>query len=102
MRGGMAASVPRAAVAQVAWPTKPVKFVVPYPPGGSTDPMARLIAAKLSDSLGQPFVVENRSGASGTIVPLSWPSRPLTVTPSSLFDYHAVNPFLFPNLPSIP
>ena len=48
------------AAAQVAWPTRPVKFIVPFPPGGSTDPMARMIAAKLSDSLGQQFVVEKR------------------------------------------
>ncbi len=95
-----AASVPRAAVAQVAWPTKPVKFVVPYPPGGSTDPMARLIAAKLSDSLGQPFVVENRSGASGTIGTAFVAKSPADgYTFIFVFDYHAVNPFLFPNLP---
>jgi tripartite-type tricarboxylate transporter receptor subunit TctC len=91
---------PSAAVAQVAWPTKPVKFVVPYPPGGSTDPMARLIAAKLSDSLGQPFVVENRSGASGTIGTAFVAKSPADgYTFIFVFDYHAVNPFLIPNLP---
>lgn len=95
-----AASVPPAAIAQVAWPTKPVKFVVPYPPGGSTDPLARLIAAKLSDSLGQPFLVENKSGASGTIGTAFVAKSPADgYTFIFVFDYHAVNPFLFPNLP---
>jgi tripartite-type tricarboxylate transporter receptor subunit TctC len=83
-----------------AWPTKPVKFVVPYPPGGSTDPLARLIAAKLSDSMGQPFVVENRSGASGTIgTAFVAKSPPDGYTFVFVFDYHAVNPFLMPDLP---
>jgi tripartite-type tricarboxylate transporter receptor subunit TctC len=83
-----------------AWPTKPVKFVVPYPPGGSTDPMARLIAAKLTDSLGQPFVVENRSGASGTIGTAFVAKSPADgYTFIFVFDYHAVNPFLIPDLP---
>jgi tripartite-type tricarboxylate transporter receptor subunit TctC len=95
-----AAIAPLEAVAQVAWPTKPVKFVVPYPPGGSTDPMARLIAAKLTDALGQPFVVENRSGASGTIGTAFVAKSPADgYTFAFVFDYHAVNPFLFPNLP---
>jgi tripartite-type tricarboxylate transporter receptor subunit TctC len=77
-----------------------VKFVVPYPPGGSTDPMARLIAAKLSDSLGQPFVVENRSGASGTIGTAYVAKSPADgYTFIFVFDYHAVNPFVIPNLP---
>src|SRR5258706_12464153 len=49
------------------WPTKVVKFVSPYPPGGSVDPLARLFAAKLSDSLKQSFIVENRVGPSGII-----------------------------------
>ncbi|HUL94165.1 MAG TPA: tripartite tricarboxylate transporter substrate binding protein [Burkholderiales bacterium] len=89
-----------AAVFAQAWPAKPVKFVVPYPPGGSTDPMARLIAAKLSDSLGQPFVVENRSGASGTIGTAFAAKSPADgYTFLFVFDYHAVNPFLIPNLP---
>jgi tripartite-type tricarboxylate transporter receptor subunit TctC len=95
-----AAIAPFAAVAQVAWPTKPVKFVVPYPPGGSTDPMARLIAAKLTDSLGQPFVVENRAGASGTIGTAFVAKSPADgYTFIFVFDYHGVNPFLIPNLP---
>src|SRR5262245_25968284 len=93
------ALAPLAAIAQ-AWPTKPVKFIVPYPPGGSTDPMARLIAAKLSDSLGQPFVVENRSGASGTIGTAFAAKSPADgYTFIFVFDYHGVNPFVFPNLP---
>jgi tripartite-type tricarboxylate transporter receptor subunit TctC len=49
------------------WPSKPVKFVSPYPPGGSVDPLARLLGAKLGDSLKQNFIVENRTGASGII-----------------------------------
>jgi tripartite-type tricarboxylate transporter receptor subunit TctC len=95
----LAALAPTTVWAQ-AWPTKPVKFVVPYPPGGSTDPMARLIAAKLTDSLGQPFVVENRSGASGTIGTAFVAKSPADgYTFIFVFDYHAVNPFLIPNLP---
>ncbi len=95
-----AAIAPFAAVAQVAWPTKPVKFIVPYPPGGSTDPMARMIGAKLSDSLGQQFVVENRAGASGTIGTAFAAKSPADgYTFIFVFDYHAVNPFLIPNLP---
>lgn len=95
----LCALAPLAAVAQT-WPTKPVKFVVPYPPGGSTDPMARLIAAKLTDSLGQPFVVENRSGASGTIGTAFVAKSPADgYTFIFVFDYHAVNPFVIPNLP---
>jgi tripartite-type tricarboxylate transporter receptor subunit TctC len=51
----------------LAWPTKPVTVVVPFPAGGSTDTLARAIAPKLHDKFGQPFVVENKPGATGTI-----------------------------------
>ena len=50
-----------------SWPSRPVHFVVPFPAGGSTDVVGRLIADKLADSLKQPFVVENRAGAGGTL-----------------------------------
>jgi tripartite-type tricarboxylate transporter receptor subunit TctC len=93
------ASLPSAAQG-VAWPTKPVRFIVPFPPGGSTDPLARLIGAKLSDSLGQQFVVENRPGAAGSIgTALTAKSPPDGYTYVFVFDTHAVNPSLIPNLP---
>src|SRR5690349_19554746 len=50
-----------------AWPDRPVRMVSPYPPGGSTDALARLVAESLRRQLGQPFVVENRPGAGGAI-----------------------------------
>src|SRR3982074_275183 len=56
-----------AARAQEAWPTRPVKFIVPSSPGGGTDVYARILAQALGESLKQQFIVENRPGASGNI-----------------------------------
>jgi len=54
-------------VAAQSWPTRPVKIIVPYPPGGAVDVATREVAQKLADELKQPFVIENKPGASGTI-----------------------------------
>ena len=50
-----------------AWPERPVRVIVPYPPGGSTDVLTRILCERLGSALGQPFVVENRPGAGGNI-----------------------------------
>src|SRR3990170_778658 len=55
-----------AALAQ-AWPSKSIRLVVPYPPGGSTDLLGRAVAAKVGDALGQQVIVDNRGGANGTL-----------------------------------
>jgi tripartite-type tricarboxylate transporter receptor subunit TctC len=50
-----------------AWPSKPIRMVVPFPPGGGIDTVARIVAPKMSEFIGQPIVIENRSGAGGTV-----------------------------------
>lgn len=63
-----AATLPWSASAQdLKWPTKPVRLIVAYPPGGSTDTQARLVAKKLSDRWGQPVIVENKPGGNTVI-----------------------------------
>ena len=91
-----------AAVAQ-EWPNRIVKFVSPYPPGGSVDPLARIFAAKLSESLKQQFIVENRTGASGIIgTDYVAKSAPDGYTFVFVFDTHAVHQALNPKLPFDP
>ncbi len=63
----MLAATAQTAIAQPVWPERPVKVMVPFAPGGSTDTLGRLISRHLSDAFGQPFVVENRGGAGGMI-----------------------------------
>src|SRR4051794_36251584 len=79
------------------WPTKVVKFVSPYPPGGSVDPLARILAAKLTDSLKQQIIVENRTGASGIIgTDYVAKAAPDGYTFVLIFDTHAVHQALNP------
>jgi len=89
-----------ASVVAQDWPTRTVKFISPFPPGGSVDPLARLLAAKLTDSLGQTFIVENKTGASGSIgTAFAAKSPPDGYTFVFVFDTHAVNPSLIPDMP---
>ena len=85
------------------WPNKPVRFVSPYPPGGSVDPLARTFAAKIGESLKQNFIVENRTGASGIIgTEHVAKSAPDGYTFVFIFDTHAVHQALNPKLPFDP
>jgi tripartite-type tricarboxylate transporter receptor subunit TctC len=56
-----------ASFAQEGYPSKPVRFIAPYPPGGSSDVLARVLAQKLTEALGRQVIVENRPGAAGNI-----------------------------------
>ena len=55
------------ATAQTVYPVKPVRLIAPFPPGGTSDVLSRIVAQKLSDTLGRQVVVENRPGAGGNI-----------------------------------
>lgn len=82
-----------------AWPTRPVKLIAVFPPGGSVDQVARIFAAQLSQQLGQQFIVENRGGAAGSIGTAALAkSAPDGYTFGVVFDTHAVNPALIPSL----
>jgi len=92
--------MPTLALAQ-AWPTKqPIKLVAVFPPGGSVDQVARIIAPVLSQQLGQSVIVENKGGASGVIGTSAVLASPADgYTFAVVFDTHGVNQSLMPNMP---
>jgi tripartite-type tricarboxylate transporter receptor subunit TctC len=101
--GAMTVLSPASAIAQ-AYPTKAIRFIVPFPPGGGTDTVARAVAQRLAESLGQQVVIDNRGGANAIIgTDLGAKAVPdgytLTFTlPAAV----AVNPSLYPKLPYDP
>ena len=85
-------SAPSLLRAQEAWPERPVRLVVPWPPGGSTDTTARIFAPKLGEALGKPVVVENKGGASGSVGAMEAArSQPDGYTWMLAFDTEATN-----------
>ena len=95
------ALLPFAARAQAPeWPSRPVRFIVPYPPGGPTDIMGRIVAQAVQGPLGQPFVVENRAGANGLIgseqAARAAPDGSTFLVNASA---HVIVPHLTPNMP---
>ncbi|MCE9642459.1 MAG: tripartite tricarboxylate transporter substrate binding protein [Betaproteobacteria bacterium] len=83
------------------YPAKPVRFIAPFPPGGSTDFLARIVALKMSEAMGQQVVVENRGGAGGTIgveAAARAPADGYTIVMGHIGTF-GVNPTLYPKLP---
>ena len=88
------------AIAQEVYPSKPIRLIVPFPPGGSTDIFARMLGDKLSQSWKQPIIVENKPGASGQIAVdalLKAPADGYTIFMGHIGTL-AVNPSLFETL----
>lgn len=97
-------SVAGPALAQTTWPTKPVKIVVPFAPGGTTDILARAIAPELSKSLGQTFFIENRGGAGGNVgtdIVAKAPADGYTLLMGTV-GTHGINKSLYRKLPYDP
>ena len=106
--GGLAAAAllatTSAAWAQGAWPTKPVKIVVPFAPGGTTDILARAVAPELSRAFGQQFVVENKGGAGGNLgaeIVAKSPGDGYTLLMGTV-GTHGINRALYAKLPYDP
>jgi len=97
---GVVMLLPAGAGAAELYPTRPIHLVVPYPPGGGTDIVARLVGEKLSASLKQPIVVDNRGGAGGVLgtevaAKAAADGYTLLLAPSS----HVINPSIYAKLP---
>ncbi|MCZ8293254.1 MAG: tripartite tricarboxylate transporter substrate binding protein [Hylemonella sp.] len=92
------------AQAQDAWPNKPVKIVVPFAPGGTTDILARAMAPELTKAFGQPFVVDNRGGAGGNVgadIVAKSPADGYTLLMGTV-GTHGINKALYAKLPYEP
>ena len=95
---GLAAGLASPAVlrAQSAWPDRPIRLIVPWPPGGSTDTIARIFQPKLAEVLGKPVIIDNRGGASGSIGAIEAArSAPDGSTWMLAYDNEATNQTLF-------
>ena len=98
--GGVALILATGANAAEPFPTRPIRLIVPYPAGGGTDIVGRVLGQKLHQSLGQPIVIDNRGGAGGTIgTAAAAKSAPdgysLLLVPTS----HLINPSIYAKLP---
>ena len=97
---GALAALPFVVAAQAGYPDKPVRFLVPYPPGGGTDVIARIVAPKFQQVLGQTIVIENRGGGGGSLgtdVVAKSPADGYTVL--FTLSSHTINPAIFSKLP---
>lgn len=102
LAGSVAATLgaPSLAGAQSDWPKGPIKFLVPFPPGGSTDPIARIIQAKIVEQTGWNIIVENKAGGSGVVgASIAAKAPPDGNTWLIVFDNHILHPLLNENLP---
>src|SRR5258708_10819204 len=100
--GGAAITLaaPAVVTAQGDWPKGPVKIIVPFPPGGSTDPVARIIQAKLIESAGWNVLVDNKAGGTGGVgSAVAAKSPPDGQTWMITFDSHILNPAFASSLP---
>ncbi|MFH5923003.1 Bug family tripartite tricarboxylate transporter substrate binding protein [Roseomonas xinghualingensis] len=100
----IAAPFIRPAASQEAWPNRPVRVIVPWPPGGSTDVLCRLLCEQMQQKLGQSFVLENRPGAGGNIgadALAKAPANGYAMGPLTLGAWH-INQFLYSKLPYDP
>jgi tripartite-type tricarboxylate transporter receptor subunit TctC len=96
--GSLAAAAPAWAQAP-GYPDKPIRFVVPYPPGGGTDVIARIVQERLQAALGQPVVIENRGGAGGSVgTEVVAKSAPDGYTVLFTLSSHTINPAIYPKL----
>ena len=89
-----------ASLVNAAWPTKPVTFIVPYPPGGGTDIIARIVQQPLSKQLGQSIVIENHGGAGGSLgTAVAARATPDGYTLLFTLSSHSINPAIYAQLP---
>jgi tripartite-type tricarboxylate transporter receptor subunit TctC len=95
----LASGLARPAIAQAGWPNRPVRIYIPFTPGGGADTIARVVAQKMSETLGGQFIVESKPGAGGNLASdFVARSAPDGYTMVLAGDHHATNNFLTPNL----
>lgn len=105
LRAGLLAAVAFAASAAPAqngtdYPGKPIKLIVPYPPGGGTDVIARIVQERFQTLMGQPVLIDNRGGAAGSIgTDMAAKAAPDGYTVLFTLSSHTINPSIYPKLP---
>lgn len=97
--GALSLACPWSAQAQSSYPDKPMRFVVPYPPGGGTDVIARIVQTRLSAALGQNILIDNKGGAGGSLgSELVAKAAPDGYTVLFTLSSHTINPAIYPKL----